>query len=503
MRQANFTEIDYLIGVSFSCYIKNKYSMGTVMKKITFVFFCLFLLYRGNAFAQGHQFEGNWQGKLIVPGAALRIELHISKVSTDKYSAFMKSPDQTDKEIPADLVTVKEDSIRIDFKSIPGNAYYSGKIQSDTLMEGVWGQGGREFALPVSRIEKLTVITRPQNPKKPYPYKEEEVSVVNTDAGVTLAGTFTYPENGQNLPVVILITGSGPQNRDEELLGHKPFLVLSDYLTRDGIAVLRCDDRGIGKSTGNFSTATTKDFADDILACVDYLKTRKEINQKKIGLIGHSEGGIIAPMVAAGSKDVAFIVMMAGPGLSGDKILELQSRLIAKAEGTPDAEINKAIALNKKCYKIALEEKDSSKAAEKLNKLLDDYYSSLTENEKKSMGGSSNDLKMQTRQILSPWFKFFLSYDPKMNLSKLKIPVLALNGEKDLQVPADANLEVIESCLKKAGNKNFLTMKFPGLNHLFQTADTGSPTEYNKIEETIAPSVLFTISDWVQRVTKN
>ena len=477
--------------------------MGTEMKKIISVIFCLFLLYSTNSFAQSYQFEGNWQGKLILPVATLRIELHITKVSADKYSAFMKSPDQTDKEIPSDLVTINGDSIRLAFNSIPGKAFYSGKIQSDTLIDGIWGQSGRELPLPVTRIVKLTEIFRPQNPKKPYPYKEEEVTVFNKNAGITLAGTFTYPEKGEKFPVVILITGSGPQNRDEELMTHKPFLVLSDYLTRDGIAVLRCDDRGVGKSTGNFSSATTKDFATDVLACIEYLKTRKEIDQNKIGLIGHSEGGIIAPMVAAGSKDVAFIVMMAGPGLSGDKILDLQSRLISKTEGTPDAEINRVSVLNKKCYKVAMEEKDSLKAIEKLNKVFIDFYNSLNKDEKKAMADTRDNFQVQVRQLLTPWFRFFLSYDPKQNLAKLRVPVLAINGEKDLQVPADENLAVIKSALKKAGNKNFLTMKFPNLNHLFQTCETGSPNEYSKIEETIASAVLVTIDDWIHKVTKN
>jgi hypothetical protein len=430
------------------------------------------------------------------------MELHFSKISAEKYFAFMKSPDQTDKEMPADLVTLNGDSIRIDFKSIPGSGYYSGKILSDTLIDGVWGQGGRTFPLPVFRIEKLTVVVRPQNPIKPYPYKEEEVTVVNKGAGVTLAGTFTYPDKGENFPVVVLITGSGPQNRDEELLGHKPFLVLSDYLTRNGIAVLRCDDRGTAKSTGNFATSTTKDFATDVLACIEYLKTRKEINPKEIGLIGHSEGGIIAPMVAAECKDVAFIVMMAGTGLTGEKILELQTRLISRAEGTPDAEIERIISLNKKCYKIAVEEKDSLIAVSKLNKLFDNFYNSLTAEEKKIMGGTADDLKLKTRQILSPWFKFFLSYNPKQSLAKLKIPVLAIDGEKDLQVPAKENLAVIENTLKKAGNKNYKIILFPGLNHLFQTAVTGSPTEYKNIEETISPAVLSAIRDWINKTTK-
>jgi fermentation-respiration switch protein FrsA (DUF1100 family) len=345
-------------------------------------------------------------------------------------------------------------------------------------------------------------LNRPQNPKKPYPYKEDEVIVINKGADVTLAGTFTYPEKGDNFPTIVLITGSGPQDRDEAIMGHRPFLVLSDYLTRHGIAVLRCDDRGIGKSTGNFGTATTKDFVTDALACVEYLKTRKEVDKKHIGLIGHSEGGIIAPMAAMKSKDVSFIVLMAGTGLNGRKILELQSRLIAKAEGESDENINKMMEINTKLYDIAIQEKDSSRAEAKIHKVLDDFYSTMPDSVKNSPENSKERLYAQTKTLLSPWFRFFLSYEPKENLSKLKIPVLAVNGEHDLQVPPKENLAAIESALKTAGNKNYKVVEIPKLNHLFQTSVTGSPTEYSKIEETIAPIALSTISDWILMVTK-
>src|ERR1035437_2728136 len=328
--------------------------MVTKMKNIIPFLLSVFLLSCSQLSAQKHDFEGNWLGNLKVSSVSLRIVIKISKVEKEFYKAVLNSPDQTDKDIPVDQVFVSGDSIKLFVTMINGS--YKGKL-TDTLLDGIWSQGGRELPLSFVRTNKPVELNRPQNPKKPYPYKEEEVTVQNKDANVTLAGTFTYPEKGKNFPVVVLITGSGPQDRDEAILGHRPFLVLSDYLTRHGIAVLRCDDRGIAKSTGNFSSATTKDFATDALACVEYLKTRKEVDKKHIGLIGHSEGGIIAPMVANQTKDVSFIVLMAGPGISGKKILELQSKLIAKAEGESDEEINKMTQLNTKLYKIAMQEK--------------------------------------------------------------------------------------------------------------------------------------------------
>jgi fermentation-respiration switch protein FrsA (DUF1100 family) len=469
------------------------------MKRFIPVILGIFLTYCIPAAAQEHKFEGNWLGNLKVGSVSLRIVLKISKNAKEEYKAVLNSPDQTDKDIPVDRVDINGDSIKLTVNLIRGS--YNGKL-TDSLIDGVWNQSGSKLPLLMTRTDKIVELNRPQNPKKPYPYKEEEVTVVNKNASVTLAGTFTYPEKGDNFPVVVLITGSGPQDRDEALLGHRPFLVLSDYLTRHGIAVLRCDDRGTGKSTGNFKSATTMDFATDALACVEYLKTRKEVDIKQIGLIGHSEGGIIAPMVANQTKDVAFIVLMAGPGINGEKILELQSRLIAKAEGVPDEEINKMAQLNSKLYKIATGNEDSLKASSEINKILDDYYNSLDDSIKKAPENSKEALRAQTKSLLSPWFRYFLSYEPKDALSKLKIPVLAINGEHDLQVPPKENLAAIESALKKAGNKNYKIMEIPKLNHLFQTSVTGSPTEYNKIEETISPVALATMSDWILTVTK-
>lgn len=470
------------------------------MKRFIPVILTAFLLYFSQSKAQDHNFEGKWTGNLKLPSMSLRVVFKISKIDKNSYTAILNSPDQTDQDIPVDKVTVQGDKISLSIKLIGGS--YKGKMSGSNI-EGTWSQNGSSLPLSFSKTEKIVELNRPQNPKKPYPYKEEEVTVVNKEDNVTLAGTFTYPENGSSFPAVFLITGSGPQDRDESLLGHKPFLVLSDYLTRHGIAVLRCDDRGTAKSTGIFSSATTVDFTSDALACVEYLKTRKEVDKKNIGLIGHSEGGIIAPMAAVKSNDVAFIVMMAGTGINGEKILELQSKLIAKAEGEPDESINKTAQLNSKLYKIAIDEVDSSRAAAKMKKVLDDFYNSINGSEKNLPANSKENLLRQAETLLSPWFKFFLTYEPKENLSKLKIPVLALNGENDLQVPPEENLSAIDNALKEAGNKNYKIIKLPKLNHLFQKSETGSPSEYSKIEETIDPVALSTISDWILQVSKN
>jgi len=283
--------------------------------------------------------EGIWQGTLKAPGGVeLRIVFKISEKPDGTMTATMDSSDQGVTGIPVEKVAFENGNLRLDVKSILG--VFQGKLKEDGLeIEGEWKQSGQSFPLVLKRIEKAAEVRRPQEPKKPYPYKEEEVVYENKEAGITLAGTLTLPRQECPFPAVLLISGSGPQDRNETLLGHRPFLVLADYLTRRGIAVLRVDDRGVGESTGNISQATSEDFATDVLAGIEYLKNRKEINPMQIGLIGHSEGGFIAPMVAVQSPDVAFIVLMAGTGLTGEEILYLQGELMARAEGASEEAI--------------------------------------------------------------------------------------------------------------------------------------------------------------------
>ncbi len=474
--------------------------MKKLIPGICLIILTFLLMLPNKSFAQIADFSGIWNGALKVSGIQLRIVFNISKEDNGKYKATMDSPDQGAKDIPVEKIIFQENKIKMEMPALRGE--YNGILGSDgNKIEGTWTQSGRSFQLDLERSDKPAVLNRPQEPKEPFPYNSEEVTYKNDEAGNTLAGTFTYPKSEGPFPAVILITGSGPQNRNEELLGHKPFLVLSDYLTRQGIAVLRFDDRGIGKSTGDFSSATSEDFATDVLAGVEYLKTRNEVNKDEIGLIGHSEGGLIAPMVAVKSPDVAFIVLMAGPGLPGDQILLKQSALISKAMGERNENIEKSEKVNKKIYEILKNEPDSLKAHNEIVDIFTNYYNSLSEEDKKKAGDENTALQMLKR-VESPWFKHFLKYDLRPTLEKVNCPVLAINGEKDLQVPPKEDLEAIKAALIKGGNKNFKTVELKGLNHLFQTAKTGSPTEYNTIDETIAPIALKTIGDWILEITK-
>ncbi len=446
--------------------------------------------------------EGLWMGSLKLPnGIELRLLFNISTKTDGSISATMDSLDQGAKGIPVEAATYKNGSLRIEVKSIKGT--FEGTLEADgKTIDGKWEQGGLDLPLVLNHIDKAPDLRRKQDPVKPYPYVEEDVVYENKGAGVKLAGTLTLPRSEGQFPAVILITGSGSQNRNEEIFGHRPFLVLSDYLTRHGIAVLRVDDRGVGGSTGNFSQATTEDFAGDVFAGIEYLKSRTEIDPNRIGLIGHSEGGIIAPIVAVRSQDVAFIVMMAGTGLTGEEILYSQSTLINRVEGASNETIARNEALMKKTFSIVKEEQNNTVAEEEIRKLMNAEMANMSEEEKKLSGYSEANLDTQIKAILSPWMRFFLTYDPKPTLMKAKCPVLAINGEKDLQVPPEENLRAIEDALKAGGNKDYTIKEMSGLNHLFQTAQTGSPTEYAKIEETISPAALEFIGNWISEHTQ-
>ncbi len=470
------------------------------MKSIKY--FLIALMFSITLFGQNTNISGIWTGKLELPNTVkLTVVFNILKDETGKYTTTLDSPDQGAKGIPTESTVVNGDSINIQIPLIKGS--FGGKIFYDEMkMNGKWNQGGMSLDLVLNKVEKLEEAKRPQEPKEPFPYKSEEVKFENKIDSVTLAGTLTLPDSGKNFPAVVLISGSGGQDRNEEIFGHKPFLVIADYLTRNGIAVLRFDDRGIAKSTGNHSTATTEDFVKDVLAAVEYLKTRNEINHSKIGLIGHSEGGMIAPMAAIQSKDVAFIVLMAGPGVTGDSILILQTELIQKAEGMSEEEILKSLKLDREIYSMVIKSNDDEILKKQLREKFNAEFATMTDEEKSKLGDPEVYLNMQIKTLTSPWFKYFLKYNPQPILEKVKCPVLAINGENDLQVPPKQNLSAIESALKKGGNKNFEVKMLPGLNHLFQTSATGAVSEYGTIEETISPIALNTMLNWIKKVTK-
>ncbi|MFA5045489.1 MAG: acyl-CoA thioester hydrolase/BAAT C-terminal domain-containing protein [Paludibacter sp.] len=441
---------------------------------------------------------GEWNGMLKAGGMQMRLVFNITKTDAG-YSATMDSPDQGAKGIPMSKVTFENKVLTIEMAA--ASIEYSGTLNDSDVVVGTFKQAGQSFPINLTRkaLEKVVVI-RPQDPVKPYPYYSEEVTFKNAKDSVTLAGTLTLPKKVGKFPVVVLITGSGPQNRDEELMGHKPFLVLSDYLTRNGIGVLRYDDRGSFASTGNFKKATTNDFATDVESAVSYLKTRKEIDQKHIGLIGHSEGGIIAPIVAVNCKAVSFIVLMAGTAIPGSELLLLQQELIGRGMGMKENELKTTSEINSHIFKMVDEIQDTDTLKSKITKYL---LTALKEHPEMNTqkGSSINDIvDMQISQLMSPWMLNFIRYNPALALEKVKCPVLAINGSKDLQVPANVNLPAIEKALKKGGNKNGTIKELPGLNHLFQECKTGLPKEYAEIEQTISPVALETMTNWIKSV---
>jgi fermentation-respiration switch protein FrsA (DUF1100 family) len=442
---------------------------------------------------------GDWLGTLAVGGLELRIVFHFTQGNDGALHGTMDSPDQGAEGIPLGRIEGEGMKIRVEVPAVGG--VYEGVVDADGgRIDGTWSQGGQSFPLtlaPVREGEAIEKPKRPQEPERPLPYREEEVRFRNEDAGITLAGTLTLPEGEGPFPAAVLISGSGPQNRDEALLGHRPFLVLSDHLTRHGIAVLRFDDRGTGESEGDFGSATTADFATDVAAALDFLEAREDIDTGAVGLIGHSEGGLIAPMVAVERPDVAFIVLMAGPGLTGERILELQSVLIARAEGTDEDVIAWNGRIQKLIFDIVKTTPDVAEAEAEIREVMAGEIARLSEEEQKKYKVEEMNSDAQIRQVLSPWFRFFLVHDPAPVLRKVRCPVLAINGEKDLQVPPKENLSAIEEALKAGGNTRYEVVEMPGLNHLFQPAETGAISEYAGIEVTIAPEALDRITRWI------
>lgn len=470
------------------------------MKASKLILIAMFFI--SQLFAQNIDVNGIWSGKLELPNKMkLTIIFNIHMDENGKYQTSIDSPDQGAKGIKTSRTKITSDSIIIESPIIRGT--FTGRINlNENRIEGKWIQGGISLDLIVNKVDEIEESRRPQEPEEPFPYKSEEISFKNGVDNVLLSGTLTLPENESNLPAVVLITGSGPQNRDEELLGHKPFLVLSDFLTRNGFAVLRFDDRGVGKSTGTFVTSTSEDFARDVLAAVEFLKTRNEIDKTKIGLIGHSEGGIIAPMVAVRSNDVSFIVLMAGTGVPGDSILIMQNRLIQKAEGVPEKEIDETTDIQRKLFQLVIKSSNDEILQNQLGNKLNEYLSTIPDEQKNKLGDLKTYINMQVKTFTSPWFKYFLEYNPAKTLEKVKCPVLALNGSNDLQVSPEENLSAIENALKKGGNKNYEIEILPGLNHLFQTSKTGAVSEYSSIEETISPMALNAMLEWMKKIAK-
>lgn len=448
--------------------------------------------------AEAAKVVGSWHGELSVGPNNLRLVFNIKHNDDGALSATMDSLDQSAMGIPVKKVVLDGDQVTL---TLPGiGAQYAATLHGET-MRGTWRQGPSELPLDLKRGEPAAPPKRPQEPKPPFPYDVETVQFTNQAADVQLAGTLTLPKGDGPFPAAVLVTGSGPQDRDESLMGHKPFWILADYLTRAGIAVLRYDDRGFGDSTGDFQTATSMDFTEDANAAVNYLSTRPEVDSQAIGIIGHSEGGLIAPIAANRNESVAYAVLMAGPGLPGDEILVMQSALISRANGEEDTTITRDLEILKQAIALVKEHGKNNDFDTHMDDFLQTTWDRLSDEEQAQLGNDFETLKAQFQPLRSPWFYTFMTYDPRSELEQLTIPVLAINGEKDLQVPPAENLAAIDKALQKAGNQHYRIVEVPGLNHLFQHAESGSPNEYAQIEETFAEKAMKIIADWILQHT--
>jgi len=432
--------------------------------------------------------EGLWQTALEAHGMRLRFQLHVSHDTDGDLVASLDSLDQSVSGLPAVNVTQKDNAFHFEVPAVAG--IYDGTLNAaKNSIAGKWSQTGADAALTFSRSDQPLELRRPQTPAKPYPYREEEVTIPNKSANVALAGMLTLPKGNGPFAAAVLVAGSGPQDRDESISNHKPFLILADYLTRKGIAVLRYDKRGTPKSTGNADDSTTLDLASDTEAAIAYLKTRKEIDPAKIGIIGHSEGAIIAPYLASRSKTIPWLILLGAPATKGEDTLLTQSELIARAGNLTEPQIQASLDFDEAAYNLVREEKNTDALDEKLVNLV------------KASGMDSAippaALEQQLRMLTSPWFRFFLDYDPLPNLQKTTCAVLVLYGQKDLQVPAKVNMPLVQKAFADAGNKNADIRQLAELNHLFQHSYSGSPAEYAAIEETFAPEALQAISDWL------
>ncbi len=426
--------------------------------------------------------SGILEGKVQFPGFSYKI---VFLFSTDNnLQAEVLFQDQSDKKFSASSIEFSYPEISFKFDQISGQ--FSGKFEEVHLI-GTWEQAQRTMPLRMNQVKEISSPARPQTPQSPFPYHVKEVSFNNND--IHISGTLTYPENVENYPVVILIPGVGAHERDNTFFGHRPFFVIADFLTRNGIAVLRYDERGVGSSTGDRSQANAETFAQDVISGVNYLRSLPQIEE--IGLIGHSEGGTIASLVAAQYENISFIVMMGSPGLKGVEYNLQFEESMSRALGATEDEIEKKLNFQKRVLTIILQEESSDSAAAKIDKLYLELDPNIPEKNRKSA----------IQRFLSPWFKYNIAYDPAETLQLVRCPVLALFGERDMQVPPERNLTAMKNALIMSGNPDSELKELPELNHYFQTAKSGRPDEYRLIEETISPIALEIINNWIQKRT--
>ncbi|MDP2886572.1 MAG: alpha/beta hydrolase [Ignavibacteria bacterium] len=437
---------------------------------------------------------GKWNGDIDIMGQALGVIVEFRSIANE-LKATIDIPVQNAKGLNLKNVRFESPKVHFELQGGPGLAIFEGELKQDSI-NGSFLQAGVSGSFHLARGE---LVKKEIAPEEPVPYKQEEVVFYNDT--LKFAGTLTLPPKAGRHPAVVMITGSGPQNRDEELFGFKPFRMIADHLTRNGIGVLRYDDRGVGGSTGNTMQSSTSDFANDVVAAVRFLRSRPDINPKQIGLCGHSEGGIVAPLAATRHKDIAFVILISGTGVDGMSILLAQAELIARASEKPEADIREDMELNRRIYSAIREGRNLDQFREEINKVGRKQLDQMKPEERKAITNPDEYLQTQInaqlKYIQSPWFRYFISYDPAPTLERVQCPVLALFGELDLQVPAETNKQAMEKALTKGYNKDYQIKVLPKANHLYLTAKTGSPSEYATLRKEFVPGFLDTISDWI------
>ena len=432
---------------------------------------------------------GNWAGTLM---GTLDFTAHLTDPATGPRTATLDIPAQKAKGVVMQFTT-PADSVYLRMRQ-PVAAQFAGRRSADgQQLVGEWQQGLRSFPLTLSREGSAKAVgpNRPQTPQPPFPYQSADITFKNEKAGVTLAGTYTVPADMGPFPAVVLLTGSGPEDRNETILGHQPFAVLADYLTRQGIAVLRFDDRGVGQSGGTLAGTTSADYTADAQAALAWLRAQPGIRKNQVGLVGHSQGGTAAIGAAGQPAGPDFLVLLAAPGIPGDELIVQQSLAGARLQTTDAAQLATTEKMQRAMTQIVQQNPDNGVAKAKLLA----YYAAIDPQ-------LATRLEPQLAMLTTPDYRSILADRPAKTLAQVRCPVLAIGGSKDIQVPATANLAGIAAGLKTAGNRDVTLKELPGLNHLFQTAATGSTVEYGTIEETFAPAALQVVSDWIMQHTR-
>jgi len=437
-------------------------------------------------------FDGHWEGAIQAPNGEMVIKLDLERTDAG-WEGRIDIPVQAIRSMPVDSLRVEPPRIRFVLARVPGTPSLDGTL-AEGRISGSFAYRGRPAPFFLGR-EAMAGPSRPQEPKPPFPYRSEEV--LYTSGADTLAGTLTIPDGKGPFPAVLLVSASGIQNRDHEIFNHKPFWVIADHLSRAGIAVLRVDDRGIGGSTGSALEATTEDLAADARAAVGYLRGRREVDRKRLGVVGFGEGSLIGSVVASQSKDVAFLGMMAPTGMPGAELLSRQMAAMAQTAQVPDSMIAAQQELLKLAIDLAVAGTDSVSMRSQLGQVMIRQRDILPDSLKGGLAALQGEVVRIAAALRRPWFRSFVSFDPRPPLREVKVPVLILYGELDRHVVPDQHLPEVEQALAAGGNRKVTIHRLPGLNHLFQPARTGTGDEYARIETTIDPAVLDLLRDWI------